>query len=315
MPTIRQQDVGPATNIPWASAVTVRLESGAVSQYDLVQITGEDSGVFDVTQADASALNTAKGRLLIMLDAVSAGDTATYLAVPWILYDTNLSGVSTVDTSGAAAGDPMYLSDTAGGAGLPRGTVARVVGQVQTVAASAGAYILDPNGSLALLGGYGVKWSAATIADSANVGGTAAPVAFDQTLTVPANLLTTGTTLKIRAVVRFPTTVGTDTALLVLQVGGDALVTSSVVDVANDDTAIITAYITTRAAPGASIDYEGGGACTFSTGAAGTLSTASTLADAQTLATNADITIDVTCDWSTTNANVARLVHLSAEAV
>jgi len=313
-PTTRQSDVVPITDIPWAQAVNIRLSSGSVSAGDLVQVVGQSGGVLTVVQADASAIATAKGMLLIAIDAISSGDGATYKAVPWKF-------VTDVDTSAfTASGDAAFLSNTAGGYGALSGDVQRIVGQVLgTPHASTGAVLLDPNGVLGLPEAGGITWSDAIVADSTAITNTTTKTYFDKTLSIPLGSLGAGQTLYVKAAVRHTATNGTDTSTVTLEVydgtASRVLVLSNAVDVADNDVAIMEGWLTARAAPGAAVDCEGGGTAVFDTGT-GTEATATSLPDAATLATNLAMTVRASETWSVANAgNSCILTSLSAYIV
>lgn len=88
-------------------------------------------------RADADAVLTSRGLLFVSLgNAVQNGD---FEGVPWRL-------VTGVDTSAwAAAGDPVYMSGTAGGVAAVEGAQGVQVGVVLEVSATTGAYVLAPN--------------------------------------------------------------------------------------------------------------------------------------------------------------------------
>lgn len=142
----------------------------------------------------------------------------------------------------------------------------------------------------------------ASIADSSTITNTTTETAFDVVYNMPAGTLKLASTLRVRAVVRCPSTNGTDTLTIRGRVGTEDVVTSSAVDVANGDTVIVEYFLVARAAPGAAVNVKGGGTVIFSTGAAGTLATASTLGATVALATNGALGVNITAEWSVANA-------------
>jgi len=308
MRPIAQDEVGPATAEPWASAIYFRLMSGSCSKNDLIQLEDESNGIEGGVQADASAVATAKGKLVVTVDAIASGDGSTFTALPWRL-------IPGVDTSGAAENDPVYLSDTAGGWSLSPGTVPRVVGRVRKVDASAGIILLDPQGAL---DGLGVRPVVGAItADSSVVENTVTKTDFSQTLTLPLGLASVGKTLKVRAVVRVLDNNSTDTLTCFLEVSDGTseaiLITSEAADVADDDVCVMEGWLTFRANAGAAVDVEGGGTAIWDS-AAGTNGTS--LPNGVTLDTTGDLTIQAAAQWSVAHAdNQCILTSLTYELV
>lgn len=128
----------PAVAIPYAAAAWL-IASGTIARGDVVIVNGKSGGHMQAVKADADAVLTAKGRLWVAAETCASG--AKFMAVPWMM-------VEDVDTSSwSAAGDPVYLSGTAGGVSATAGTVPVQVGEVLVVSATVGAYLLDPNAS------------------------------------------------------------------------------------------------------------------------------------------------------------------------
>lgn len=141
MALIKQEEVYPASVIPWAQAMD-GVAAAVIAQYDIVVATGVSGVVPKVSPADADA--TGPGSLFVASGrALAAG--GAMLLVPWAI-------VSDVDTSAAASvGDPVYLSTTAGGWTATRPTgpddANIVVGHVMSISATVGVVRLEPNAS------------------------------------------------------------------------------------------------------------------------------------------------------------------------
>lgn len=160
------------------------------------------------------------------------------------------------------------------------------------------------------VGGY----SAAITAASTAVTNTASETDFDQTIVLPAGLLTQGSTLKIRAQGIATATHTTDTLTVKLYVGSTAIVTTPAVDVADGDIFYFDFEITARAAAGAAAACVGAG--TGGLGTIGTLTAKPTILASTNFATNAAITIKVSATWSAADAgNSCRLDVLTAKVV
>lgn len=158
------------------------------------------------------------------------------------------------------------------------------------------------------VGGY----RAAITAASADVTATSSETDFDQTLSIPANLLQAGKTLRIRAQGIATATNSTDTLAIKCYLGSTAVVTIPGVDVANNDIFYVDFEITARAAPAASASCVGAGVA--GTGTPGTLTAKPTNLTATNFATNAALTVKLSATWSSNNAgNSCRLDVLSVK--
>jgi|GEM_PF-7127394 len=296
--------VKPSKTIPYPAAIFFRNESGSNIAADALiyqtGLLGTSQMTMDV--ADADAVISTQGKLWINRHRVP-DDSNSGVAVPW----TVLTGVN---TASSAAGNPVFLSNTAGGWSLSAGTIRRQIGRVITANATTGSVLLYPDAYSAAQ-----TLKMATVADSAAVTATATETAFDQTRSIPANFLGVGSIVKVKWTVRVTADNTTDTLILRCRIGAADITISSAIDVAAGDTISGTAWVTTRAVPGAAVDTVGGGITVFSTGAAGAISTASTLPNVTTLATNTALVVDVTAEWSSANAgNSCYLESLIVEA-
>lgn len=142
MPLIRQEEVYPAAQYPWAQAVEM-VANGAVARYDLVvvnSVAATGSVIPKAAPADASVAGSRAGVIMVATGAAANGEK--FLAVPWVV-------ITGVDTNAAtAAGYPVYLSTTAGGwtVAKPSGANEAVVpvGTVLVKDATDGAVMLKP---------------------------------------------------------------------------------------------------------------------------------------------------------------------------
>lgn len=137
MPTFRPQDLYASVDTPHAQRVKGRLASSC-SENDILIANGAAVPFMQVIQADADAIVTARGFLWVAMENGVSGDTIEM--VPWRI-------VRNVNTSGSAAGNPVFMSSTAGGWTLtaPSGASIVQVGEVLVVSATAGVVALKPN--------------------------------------------------------------------------------------------------------------------------------------------------------------------------
>ena len=103
MPLIRQEEIYPAAQYPWAQAVEM-VANGAVVRHDLVVVNAVAATGSVIPKAVAADSTTAGRRAGVMMIATGdAADGESFLAVPWVV-------VTNVDTSSGTAGSPVYLS-------------------------------------------------------------------------------------------------------------------------------------------------------------------------------------------------------------
>lgn len=133
---IPDTSVSPALQFPHAGSPSVYNGTGTVIAADkIVYVSGVQGVRPSVTLADADAVSTTATPLLVTAHAINDSDTG--IAAPWKI-------VTGVDTSGGSAGDPVYLSNTAGGWSLSAGTYPRVIGVVLYSNATTGQIMLAP---------------------------------------------------------------------------------------------------------------------------------------------------------------------------
>ena len=103
MPLIRQEEISPAAQYPWAQAVQM-VANGAVSRNDLVAVNAVAATGSVIPKAVAADSTVALRRAgVIMVATGAAADGESFLAVPWVV-------LTNVDTSSGTAGAPVYLS-------------------------------------------------------------------------------------------------------------------------------------------------------------------------------------------------------------
>ena len=137
MPLIRQEEIYPVADTPWAQAIEA-VATAAIAKNDIVILDGVTGVIPKASPADAD--NNVVGQLFVAAGKAAAAGDKLYL-LPYRI-------VSGVDTSAGAVGDPVYLSvATAGAITLTKPTGADeipvVVGVVLSVDAS-GVVRLDP---------------------------------------------------------------------------------------------------------------------------------------------------------------------------
>lgn len=122
---------------------------GALTAGTLVYVSSHDPATLlpKVTKADADVAG--KGATYVVREAVANGRIG-------VLVRKMKPVVTSLDTSGAAVGDPVYLSDTAGGITLTSVGSGQVVGRVVTLSATVGKVAFD-------LEGAGTSGGAATV--------------------------------------------------------------------------------------------------------------------------------------------------------
>lgn len=142
------------------------------------------------------------------------------------------------------------------------------------------------------------------------IGGSTAEAAFASSYEIPADLLVAGTVISFQAVVTAVATVSTDTLTCRVRLGGVAgtqIVTSGAVDVADNDIWIVKGQIVIRTAGASGTMFAAGSEILDAPGTA----TESWVLQSTAVDTTAALDMVVTAEWSTTNANEARLDQLN----
>lgn len=294
--TIKAKSVGANQDVPWTSRAQVYNNSGAsIAASDLVYVTGQRGLVMEVTKADADVALADGATLWVARHEIPDGEYGEIL--PWRL-------VTGVNTAGSTAGQPVYLSSTAGGWSLTPGATAIVVGTVSSVHASTGSVLLNPQGGATSGKAY------ASTADSAELAQNTAVTAFSVTHSIPAGKLVSGSVLKIRAVVRITTILNGSTTLDArLRLGGAVIVQSAEsTGKAEGTRCVLEGTYTFRADPAASVAFAGVGTAVWSdTVAVVTMDPAD--GDAvPTAATNGALVVDVAASASGNGDGTGRYV-------
>jgi hypothetical protein len=232
----------------------------------------------------------------------AAGDNADLLL-------TTAAGTSLFVASGAIAIGALFYADAGGKVtatqnGIPIG--------IALTAASANNDIIEglrldlPNKN---------KLFTSVVASTA-VTNTTTETLFDQSFTIPANMLAAGDRLKIKAQGSAPATNSTDTLTAKLYIGGLAgllIASTGALDVANNDAFFIDADLTIRTA-GVSGTVVGTGWITI--GTPGTATAKQFVLASSTLDTTASKVVGVSATWSVANAgDSCRLDMLDIERV
>lgn len=145
------------------------------------------------------------------------------------------------------------------------------------------------------------------IADSATITNVDTKTYFDETVTIPVEFFTRGKAFSILAAGRCPSTNGTDTLIITLEVGDLVVATTATVDVADDDVFIIRADVLPDVV-GASGKALASG--THVLDASGTVPTL--FAVAGDLDSSADVVVRCSATWSAASAsNQVALTGLS----
>jgi len=188
MPLIRQEEVYPAAQYPWAQAVEMVAGTGGVAKNDLVIVIANSNTGSAIPQAVKADANTAERRAgVIMVATGKAEANDKFLAVPWAV----LTGVN----SAVGANSPVYLSETAGEFTVTRptadGSVVLPVGAVLQNSATEGVVILRPNAAvfeaLTKAGQFTVAGTTGTVALGADFDNGTAVAVFAE---APSNSVT-----------------------------------------------------------------------------------------------------------------------------
>jgi uncharacterized cupin superfamily protein len=294
--TIKAKSVGANQDVPWTSRAQVYNNSGAsIAASDLVYVTGQRGLVMEVTKADADVALADGATLWVARHEIPNGEYGEIL--PWRL-------VTGVNTAGSTAGQPVYLSSTAGGWSLTPGATAIVVGTVSSVHASTGSVLLNPQGGATSGKAY------ASTADSAVLAQNTAVTAFSVTHSIPAGKLVSGSVLKIRAVVRITEAMnGGATVDARLRLGSAVIIQSgeSTGSVA-ETRCVLEGTYTFRADPAASVAFAGVGTAIWSDTAAVVTTDPSASDAVPTAATNGALVVDVAASASATGTGSGKYV-------
>ena len=138
MASFKQTQIKPGVTKARSSAVKVYVDEN-IAIHDILSVTGVQGDFMKVAKADANGAVTLNNSLLYVADYAAADGSYTPVALPWKV-------VVGVNTSGSFIGAPAFLSDTAGGFSLTKGSIK--VGTVLTVATAPndGTILFAPQG-------------------------------------------------------------------------------------------------------------------------------------------------------------------------
>jgi predicted RecA/RadA family phage recombinase len=140
---------------------------------------------------------------------------------------------------------------------------------------------------------------------STAISNVATETAFDRAVTIPANTLTVGDVIRVRAAVIATATNSTDTLDIQLRLGTTDVVATGAIDVANNNIAYLDFDVIVRTI-GASGTFVATGVTAI--GAPGTATALPRLTASTALDTTADLSVNVSATWSVANAgNSCRL--------
>lgn len=166
-------------------------------------------------------------------------------------------------------------------------------------------------------GRLGAVFSASVAAGATVTGNTEAVSA---SVTLPANILRSGTGVRVRGTIIAPTTLSTDTLQARLRLGsttltGTAIFTNTAVDVADGSFCVFDMLLVAQGAPSAATSIiSSGQVSNFGTTSTGTSPTARRSTPTN-FATNAPLLLEVTLQWSTASANAANVEYLFVEVL
>ncbi len=133
MPLIRQEEIYPVADTPWAQAIEA-VATAAIVKNDIVIVDGVTGIIPKASPASSATLSESGGQLYVAAGKAAAGDK---------LYLLPSRSVSGVNTSGGNVGEPVYLS-TGGDFALSPGVEPRIVGTILAADATAGKVLLAP---------------------------------------------------------------------------------------------------------------------------------------------------------------------------
>ena len=266
----------------------------------LVKATGTVSNAPAVILADADAVFAAQSPIWVAVHGATSGQPLR-VSQMFMLNNQNTS-------SAVLAGDPVYLSDTAGGWSLTAGTAKRQVGTVLVKDATVGSIILNP-------GEYGPSVVDAVVntVPSAAIDGTVeTPTLFDKTRTIKANRLRVGSQIRIRAIGVHTVTTGAETHDMALMLGTVSLASRATIDPANNDIFLFDVTVAVRTI-GASGTIVAVGSMCF--GVSGTANPVGVLKGSTAIDTTTDLVVGVQIDRqaAATDGDSARLEIISVD--
>lgn len=270
----------------------------------MADLNESHGGVKDSVTSTAGTPQTSGDNVVVPFDT-QASATDQILATEGKI----LTGVTKSTAHAWTAGDVLYWDDGAS-------SVTRTPGPFRIGFAAEDATAAATTGSVLVRVAPGRLWGASTAA-SAAVTNTADETAFDETVVIPAGALVDGSVLHIRAWGIATATNSTDTLQAKLRLADGtntiALVTTTALDVADNDTFVLDCWVTIRT-DGASGTLVASGH--FFEDAESSVTGQHDTVNSSTVDTTAAITIDVTANWSAADAgNSCRLDQIIVERI
>jgi hypothetical protein len=276
--------------------------AATITAGQLVIPTSTTSNAPSVVLADGDVALSTRCPIWIAVHGATSGQPLR-VAEMFMLNSQNTS-------SAVSAGDPVYLSDTAGGWSLSPGTNKRRIGIVLVVSATVGTILLNPDS----YGAYPID-TVGSVSNSTAIDGTQeAATSFDRTRTIKGGRLRAGSQLRIRAMGSHTATTGTETHDMSLLLGSEVLATKASIDPANSDVFMFDFLVQVRTI-GASGTIAGMGIMAF--GASGTANPVVVRKAQATIDTTADLIVAVQIDRqaTATDGDSARLEILSVDII
>jgi hypothetical protein len=270
-------------------------------------LTGYTSNsTYKIGRTPVLAVGTATGVKATSITANATFDAATAM-ISELTPDANynVTAVNTCEVAGMVktfkhVGTAYALTIKSSG-----GTILAVLypGQTVTIAHNGTAW-------QALTGQGGYKLAVAVAAGTALTNSTTETVLGSTTL--PANLLTSGTVIRFTALARVTANASTTTLTTRVRLGattltGTAIYATSAIDTASGDYCLIRGEIVARDVPGATANLIALGEVAVP----GTLSMVPWKMNAATFATNGNLLLEVTGQWSAADANSVQLESLT----
>lgn len=277
---------------------------GTLARGALIVLGGVNSetGLPAATAAQAGV--TGKRATYVVLESVASAKTGV-AAVSACL-------TTTLDTSGSSIGAKVYLSTTAAGITLTGGGASQIVGSVASLSTS-GKVLFDLTRAPTISSNIG-RLSVLTAAGTSYTNNNTEKVLASAT--IAANTIKAGTRVVINARLRATAETGATTLTSRIRIGATTLTGTAVYTSAATDNPgaganqVIQFTLTGRAAPGAAAECVGSGLATVlaTAGDAAAISLNST-----NFATNGDLLVELTGQWSAADANAAQAEEFSVD--
>ncbi|MDX1968036.1 MAG: DUF2190 family protein [Planctomycetaceae bacterium] len=249
----------------------------------------------------AGAVVVQNGLVGVTQRDIAAGDLGS-LRIEGVIDFDKTTGVS------FAAGDPIYWDATNGLAttvSVGNALIGRAVAAAGSSATSVRGYLTTLAGQPTLL--------FSSVAASTAITNTTTQTAFDQAVTIPANVLKVGDIIRVRCQGIATATNSTDTLNATVRLGTTDIVATGAIDVANNDIFVIEVDIVIRTI-GATGTLVAAGFTAI--GAAGTATARPQFKASTAVDTTAALSVNTTATWSVANAgNSCRLDVMNVQLI